>query len=897
MTSFNTYVLQHRLPALAAAFLQSTALALTIYSGNTCQFLKVTYDDPHSPLDGENFIEDEQVLIDDQTTFHRTVLSDNHDIGLFCDSESFPNKDDSMWNISRAFLIGSYVLLGLGTLLAWGLSTIIRPTPKNWQALSVLSILTACIETPVFLFATIEPCQSYEGQTCNVGKGFFMHLWSVITLIFLTVFTQVHDCPQWWDVSMEWKIDKKREQFGEGEYDSLPYDNLDNGPSLWSSKTDGEYKRNIRRNFFISRWFAFTTFIRFGTNIKHTAITEEEMEENDEEIGCSSCDSNERINALSPLAVISNSHDIERLMLQMTPDGKEVGDDRQSQYSFDLNIDEHMDSPTQSSSHLLPMKGSDDALTKSLDFSNIPIQERRDTDESCPQQFSHSMPESSDQLDLSHRQEVATNTENAESFYSAHGNLSDNDNATGLEEKEEESRIDLEYQHFPVQDLGEKFKNTAIQFSPARRAAIGEPVKRHENLALSESLKIGSKPPCLPKQDEKRNEVPTEVDQIPQELNGQAKLGGSTEDTPSLNVVECIDIPEEDKEDSPQIITQVLREYRSPLELAVLTGLNEAAKSNTSCDDEPEPIYYSSDDQSLSSSLSNSSDSSANLGNRQEIDLPSWSDSDIIQLETNSKCDKNKSHRSHKRRKRRRKSSRSICSKVSLLSMTIDEETDLDIENEDKSASLSGTNYETTDEVITIGGNSNEEGPNVISPMNDFPSHLPSESSYLNYYTESSRSSYYSSDSSGYCTGNSSYGRVMKVNIQSESKSTSAYCTGNSSYGRDLKVKIQSESKSTSALPVVSPTSHDINAENKFEGKSSFPSDIFLDNIYLSENDDDPTSCLSSVSTQARTARKRRLKRSVSRSTTRKEPDLLRKEDIITSHAIVQSYASDEASL
>ena len=950
MTSVNgIYILQHRLPALSAAFLQSIAFALTIYAGNTCQFLKVKYDDPHSPLDGDNVIADEK---GDQSPSHSTTFGDNHDIGIFCNSERFPDEDDAMWNISRAFLVSSYVLLGLGTLLAWGLSTFVRPTPQKWKTLSVLSILTACIETPVFLFSTVEPCQSYEGQTCTVGKGFFMHLWSVVALIFLTVFTQVHDCPQWWDVTMGWKIDKKRDKFGEIGYDLRPYDNIDdNGPDLLDSKIYDECKIAVRRDSFLSRLFAFTTSMRYGTNIKHTAIIEE-MDENDEENGCSSYNSNERINSMSPLALVKKSYDIERLMLQMTPDGKEVGDDRQSQYSFDLNIDDHIDSPTQSCSDLLPLKGSDDVFMKGLDFSNIPVQERRDMDKSFPRQISLVIPASSDQLDRP--QEVPAKTENAESFYSAHGNLSDNTNITCLEDNY------IEKQNLPILDLSEKINNNAIQFSPARRAAIGQPIERQENLIVSESQEEASKLLKRPKQEERneviiggdqvpqelnvqtklcgsmegtipyqhntvctvstdegkaddceslsllqqeeRNEVPFEVDQKPQEIDLQAKHDGSAEGTipcPLQHAAECSIKTNEAKEefsnvDKSDVLKRVderpqelnmeekhdestededlsiiqlagTEVIRSPLELAVLTGLNEAAKSNTNMDDEPEPIYYSSDDHSISSSLSNSTGSSSKLSCRKEIEL--------LLHETKKKCDKNKPRRSHKRRKRgRRKSTQSICSKVSLLSMTIDEETDLDIENEDKSASLSGSNYETTDEILTIGAHSNQQGPNVISPMNGFSSHYSLHSSDENYNTEYSRSSYYSSDSTGYCTGNSSYS-----------------CNGDGI--------MHSTCKSTSALPIISPTSHDVNGEYKSERIASFPSDIFLDNVYVSDNDYDPNSCLSSVSTRARSARKKRLKRSHRHLAKRGEPDVLKKEDIITFHAIVQSYASDEASL
>jgi hypothetical protein len=193
--------LLQRMPALCCAFLSSSSLALSIGAFTTCQFLKISYS-AHSPEDG--FLISDGSQIEEREEY----LYDRHNLGIFCHSSLYSRRNDLMWNLSRYFLIAATVLLGFSFLLSWGIATIIRPTRRNWKALSVMSIATAGLQIPVFLFYAVRPCQTGETQ-CKAGQGFFMLVWSVMFLVSLTIVTQCCNYPASRESYVSWKIQER----------------------------------------------------------------------------------------------------------------------------------------------------------------------------------------------------------------------------------------------------------------------------------------------------------------------------------------------------------------------------------------------------------------------------------------------------------------------------------------------------------------------------------------------------------------------------------------------------------------------------------------------------------------------------------------------------------------
>eukprot|EP00979_Chaetoceros_neogracilis_P014321 scaffold4567_cov276-Chaetoceros_neogracile.AAC.4 len=191
-------VFNHHLPPLCCALLATASLVLSFLSATTCQFLKISYP-AHSPTDGFISTTDELLITDPNDDYGK------HNVGIFCESSYFNREGDLMWNLSRYFLIAAFVMHGISFLYAWGLSTFVKPTFKNWKILSVASIVTAGVQIPSFLFYTIKPCQIDNAQ-CSAGAGFFMLLWSIIIMTSLTVLTQCFNYPLWRHDMERWKI-------------------------------------------------------------------------------------------------------------------------------------------------------------------------------------------------------------------------------------------------------------------------------------------------------------------------------------------------------------------------------------------------------------------------------------------------------------------------------------------------------------------------------------------------------------------------------------------------------------------------------------------------------------------------------------------------------------------
>ena len=250
------------MPAICCLILASGSLILSIGSATTCQFLKISYA-AQSPEDGflGNDKGDGEGNVDTTSTGSGSYRDanveadegldpnyDRYNIGIFCPSSVYPYREaqsnpDPMWTLVRYFFIASFCLSGMTALLSIALSTVLRPTYRNWKVLSVIAVLTAGLQIPVFLFYTISPCQGggdddtnanggdeYGESTCSAGEGFFMLLWSALLLMTMTVLTQCFNYPRWREGMDEWKVkDRSLLQIYTYPYGNVDDPNFDRG--------------------------------------------------------------------------------------------------------------------------------------------------------------------------------------------------------------------------------------------------------------------------------------------------------------------------------------------------------------------------------------------------------------------------------------------------------------------------------------------------------------------------------------------------------------------------------------------------------------------------------------------------------------------------------------------
>ena len=147
---------------------------------------------------------------------------------------------------------------------------------------------------------------------------------------------------------------------------------------------------------------------------------------------------------------------------------------------------------------------------------------------------------------------------------------------------------------------------------------------------------------------------------------------------------------------------------------AMVAGTNAAEDSNNNYEEEePEPVYYSSDEESETSSISNGTFETANQSDyltTEDYQSGSYSDSD---LEQTSKYLRKKLRRLRRKAERKKAAMKarkspgsihSVCSHISLTELTINEETDLDLELEDYSVDDNHTNVVSPLSIVGCGG-------------------------------------------------------------------------------------------------------------------------------------------------------------------------------------------------
>jgi len=820
-------LIQHRLPAICCALLCSGALGLTIGGAFTCQFLKINYDDPHSPWNYENLVS--------ESNEKARSYSDTHEIGIFCTS-AVNSSGDTIFMLAKGFEIVSLVIISILTIGACGLSTIIKPTAANWKALSVVAVVAAGAEIPVFLLYTSKSCQISE-QECVAGKGFFMQLWSVILLMAVMVISQCFNYPEYHEVIDAWRAKVGRNpNFFTPEIEGYA-DESENDINLSREflMNDSMREESPQQKHGLARvWESMKFLTDFESEknaMKHAVLDDIDYDDNsfiDEEIGI-----NESEKLDMPLHFLDTRSDSSLLMIRI---GLDADDDRASMNSFELNLDEHsIDNhsifdfpsemnPTPTQSPCNSVMSSDCETTMS------------------PAQFSPSSraatgltPEQNDSLQYPSQELLAVNTEIVQP----------------------PQKVDA--LSYPTQSLRGKYaalKDEEAEYrpeiSPSKsfvKAVVGA-IYSHErsrndyvNLKESSDYQSARSMYSMEKDDNIFEKYNTKRFTDGQDKDEQFEYSENLNS--NTGEIECL-LPES-------------------VQKAIVAGTNAAEMSNNS-QDEPEPVYYTSSDSetsSISASTYNTNeqlDMSHNDACSHKVSPVPVKTEEGRDMNNDDNCKRLVSKKRASRytgRSKSLKSHRSVCSKVSFDTFTIDEETDLELEREEHS---DDDFIEKGPEQVVVGLSPFLFTYDIISPLNNATS------------VKSSPSKLVTSNKSSFLDTISSLSIHEISDDEEDREATRAHSSRRLIKRRSHSVSSYRRSR---VVHVVSPTRRKFSEEDG--GQSS-----------------DDSSCLESISTNARRVRKKRIKRELKRS--RSLPPKKLSDIIIRDASAYDSYGSDEAS-
>ena len=312
----NVHVFHHRFPALAASAFASLTLALSAIAGTTCSFLDVEANDGRF-IEFTSGVEQEAVT---RSSF-----------GVLCDSYYFDSEGDTMWGISKIFLYISLALGGIAAALAWTVTWCIPPSIRTWKLLSVVSALTAVLNIPIFLLFESEPCTiDISRQKCVLSFGSFLLMSGTISSIAVVLLTQCMDPPTWGRELDAWKVGKRGEEptaclargmVASDEYPESEKKDPANPPDAASTVDDAVQPiatAGILEGF--RRWRKRQKWAR-SSDLKQTGTIP------------SSQDDEEAVPFAGEGSYYANSNN-SRLLLKVTPEGTRPGDDQASMVSF-----------------------------------------------------------------------------------------------------------------------------------------------------------------------------------------------------------------------------------------------------------------------------------------------------------------------------------------------------------------------------------------------------------------------------------------------------------------------------------------------------------------------------------------------------------------------------------
>ena len=167
---------QDSLNSLAAAALSTTALALLVAAGASCDFVSL--------VDGDG---------------------EDGSFGVFCPGNQLDSLDgDAMWVLCRTFLSLAVVMGAMACGLAWATAGLwVTPSRAGWLSLSVSASVAAVLCVPVFLLFQAAPCQDEEDEdgmvvrqpSCEFSMGAYLLAFALLFCVSVTIVTQCLDPP------------------------------------------------------------------------------------------------------------------------------------------------------------------------------------------------------------------------------------------------------------------------------------------------------------------------------------------------------------------------------------------------------------------------------------------------------------------------------------------------------------------------------------------------------------------------------------------------------------------------------------------------------------------------------------------------------------------------------
>jgi hypothetical protein len=304
----NVHVFNQRFPALASSLFSSLSLAFLWIAGTSCGFVEV------SASEGR-YIENTN------ESFQTGVTSAS--FGILCESDYFDSDGDTMWLVSKAFLSLSLAMGSFTTASAWILTYAIPPTDRTWKALSIMSAITAVFTIPIFLIFESEPCTiDMTRQQCSLSFGSYILIAGTLSAIAVTILTQCIDAPQWGIELDAWKVCKRStEETEHPSRDNVSSNECDADPE-YSTPPDAPVATTLGVLELVQCWNERRKLARYsdleqGKTFGTSGDAEDEANVPFAEAGSYYANSN-------------NS----RLVLRVTPDGKLPNDEQKSDASF-----------------------------------------------------------------------------------------------------------------------------------------------------------------------------------------------------------------------------------------------------------------------------------------------------------------------------------------------------------------------------------------------------------------------------------------------------------------------------------------------------------------------------------------------------------------------------------
>ena len=176
-----------------AALVATTAIAFQVASSLVCDFITV------EAKSGE-------LLAITEESEDMALRSTS--IGLNCQGDFYNLDDDKMWRIANGFAMGS-LAFGVATFLISWTIVIISPTVFLWKSISVAASTSALLQVPAFVLFDTYPCSDFEEQQeCKLASGCYFLICSVLAWVGLTAVTQFLDPPMWREKLHMWRLPK-----------------------------------------------------------------------------------------------------------------------------------------------------------------------------------------------------------------------------------------------------------------------------------------------------------------------------------------------------------------------------------------------------------------------------------------------------------------------------------------------------------------------------------------------------------------------------------------------------------------------------------------------------------------------------------------------------------------